>query len=245
MSVPKLPDAHAKDVANLSLLYRLQRDREDAVNEERSLTLRMKARARRVASLACPDHKPKCPRCVALANQWVAGKGDPAMVLALAEMNAPLTVARQPVTAWRKATEKEMEHIARSLPLASFVEATRGFGYLGLAQIMAEAGPLSDYANPAKLWKRFGLAVFDGKAQRRTTDKELAAAMGFAPRRRAVMWNIGDSLIKQGVEYRAVYLARKAYEEDQHPELRPIQRHRRAQRYMEKRLLRDLWRAWR
>src|SRR3990167_3705682 len=134
---------------DLSLLYRLQRDREDAVNEERSLTLRMKARARRVASLTCRDHKPKCPRCVALASQWSAGKGDPAMVLALAEMNAPLTVARQPVTAWRRASEKEMERIARSLPLASFVAATRGFGYLGLAQIVAEAGPLSDYANPA------------------------------------------------------------------------------------------------
>src|SRR3990167_4901722 len=245
MSVPMLPDAHAGDVANLSLLYRLQRDREDAVNEERSLTLRMKARARRGAPLPGQATRRKRPRCVALASQWSAGKGDPAMVLALAEMNAPLTVARQPVTAWRKATEKEMEHIARSLPLASFVEATRGFGYLGLAQIVAEAGPLSDYANPAKLWKRFGLAVFDGKAQRRTTDKELAIVMGFAPRRRAVMWNIGDSLIKRGVEYRAVYLVRKAYEEEQHPELRPIQRHRRAQRYMEKRLLRDLWRAWR
>ena len=77
--------------------------------------------------------------------------------------------------------ETKYEHMmafAKALPVASFVEETRGFGYLGLAQIVAEAGDLSNYANPAKLWKRFGLAVIDGRAQRRVADKELAIVHG-------------------------------------------------------------------
>jgi len=227
-----------------SRLYELQRDREDAVNEERSLTLRMKARLRRVASTTCPDHKPKCERCRKMAAQWFAGKGDEREVGAALELNAPLFVAQVPVHRWRLATEKEMVSIACGSPLAPFVWQTRGFGYLGLAQILAEAGDLSNYANPGKLWKRFGLAVFDGKAQRRSSDRDLAIEMGFSPRRRAVMWNIGDSLVKQGVKYRQLYLERKAYEQATSPGLRPIQYHRRAQRFMEKRLLRDLWSFW-
>jgi hypothetical protein len=61
------------------------------------------------------------------------------------------------------------------------------------------------------------------------------------------MWNIGDALIKgnRAGKYRTFYLRRKEYELQRDPEMKPIKAHRRAQRYMEKRLLRDLWRAWR
>lgn len=227
-----------------SLLYQLQRDREDAVNEERSLTLRMKARLRMLASVDCPDHKLKCARCKDLANGWFAGKGEPMQVAVATLHNSFLLRAQEPVTAFRRQTEKQMTAIAKASPLASFVERTLGFGYLGCAQVLAEAGDLSDYANPAKLWKRFGLAVIDGGAQRRVAG-EAALVHGFAPKRRAVMFCIGDALIKKRGEYREVYDARKAYEIETHPELPPIRHHRRAQRYMEKRLLREIWREWR
>lgn len=62
---------------------------------------------------------------------------------------------------------------------------------------------------------------------------------------------IGDALIKQNKapdggdgEYRMVYLERKGIEQQKAPELAPIVHHKRAMRYMEKRLLRNLWRAW-
>ena len=65
-------------------------------------------------------------------------------------------------------------------------------------------------------------------------------------RRRSAIWTIGDSLIKQNEDgYRAVYDERKQYEKARDPEMSKMYAHRRAQRYMEKRLLRDLWRAWR
>lgn len=227
-----------------SLLYQLQRDREDAVNEERSLTLRMKARLRMLASLDCPDHKPKCKRCVDLANAWHSGKGDPQAVTVAALHNEWLHRAQAPVTAYKRDVERQMTAIAKASPMAPFVERTLGLGYLGMAQILAEAGDLSNYANPGKLWKRFGLAVIDGGAQRRVSGEE-AALHGFAPKRRAVMFCIGDALIKKQGEYRALYLERKAYEIALHPDLPPIRHHRRAQRYMEKRLLREIWREWR
>jgi hypothetical protein len=82
-------------------------------------------------------------------------------------------------------------------------------------------------------------------------------------RRRSVMYMIGDTMLKAQVravkdadgektdertslgEYGRVYLDRKKYEIDRNPEIKPIIAHRRAQRYMEKKLLKDLWVSWR
>jgi hypothetical protein len=69
----------------------------------------------------------------------------------------------------------------------------------------------------------------------------------YSRQRRSRMWNIGDTLIKgnRDGDYRTAYLERKDYELQRDPDMQPIKAHRRAQRYMEKRLLRDLWQAWR
>ena len=62
----------------------------------------------------------------------------------------------------------------------------------------------------------------------------------------AALFTIGDSMIKSRCSpYREVYDARKAYELERNPEIKPIVAHRRAQRYMEKRLLKHLWQRWR
>ena len=71
---------------------------------------------------------------------------------------------REPFDAMRKAAEKEMEKLAGDLPVAIWIESVRGAGMLGLATIVAEAGDLSNYPNPAKLWKRLGFAPYDGLA---------------------------------------------------------------------------------
>lgn len=61
------------------------------------------------------------------------------------------------------------------------------------------------------------------------------------------MHNLGDALIKQNQDgaYRPMYLERKKLEILKAPDLQLIVHHKRAMRYMEKRYLRDLWRAWR
>jgi hypothetical protein len=90
-----------------------------------------------------------------------------------------------------------------------------------------------------------GVGLVDGQRQRRTTDADLAVRMGYNAERRSVLYCIGDSLLKKQNPYRELYLQRKAYEQEKAPDGTKMLWHRRAQRYMEKRLLRDLWRAWR
>jgi len=138
---------------------------------------------------------------------------------------------------------KRMEKLAKQLPVWEWCEGVRGFGPLNLAKIVAEAGMLHNYPGPAKLWRRMGLAVINGKSQRRVTG-DAALEQGYSPHRRSLMFNVGGPLIKQGEEYREIYLERKEVEREKLPEGSKMHIHLRAQRYMEKRLLRDLWREW-
>lgn len=147
------------------------------------------------------------------------------------------------IHAARLVPEKNMKKLARELPVWAWTESINGMGELGLAQIIAETGDLCNYTNPAKVWKRMGLAVINGKSQRRVKG-EGALEQGYSPRRRAIMFVIGDSMIKKQNLYRELYLKRKAYEEMKLPDSTKMHWHRRAQRWMEKRLLSDLWRQW-
>lgn len=184
----------------------------------------------------------------------------------LAQFGAfPLIEARDQLHSHRLKAERGVKNAAAQLPIIEWIDTVKGCGHLGLGLIIGEAGDLTRYDNPAKLWKRMGLAVFDGRAQRRIAAKpdvargrtkrqaaDDAIAMGYSPRRRSLMHVIGDCLIKQNKNpdgsdgyYRALYLERKARETELHPDLSLIHRHKRAMRYMEKRFLLHLWQEWR
>lgn len=166
------------------------------------------------------------------------------------------------------AATKEMERLASSLPVwTDFGEAVKGFGARSLAVIIGEAGDIGSYATVAKLWKRMGLAVMDGVRQgglRKTASADEWIAHGYNAKRRSYMFVIGDVLVKNKSAYRDVYLERKQYERDRavsigltvapaakipaarkHEFMSDGHIHKRAQRYMEKRLLKHLWQAWR
>lgn len=176
--------------------------------------------------------------------------------------------ARAPFDTVEAAALKEMRRLAASLPVwTEFAEPIPGVGETSLAIIVAEAGDLSNYPSKGHLWKRMGLAVIDGRPQGRPGKGATAQDWideKYSPLRRSRMWTIGDALIKAQGPYREVYLARKLYERERAEAAGltvapsgkiPAKRaaefisdghiHRRAQRYMEKRLLRDLWQAWR
>lgn len=175
--------------------------------------------------------------------------------------------AREPFDGVEKTAVKNMERLAAGLPVwGAFGAGVRGFGLKSLAVIVAEAGDLSDYPTKGHLWKRMGLAVLDGVRQgglAKGATNEAWIAHGYSPSRRSRVWNIGDAMLKAQIRkvkddadedtgerialgpYGEAYLRRKAYEVAREPEIAPIKAHRRAQRYMEKRLLRDLWQAWR
>jgi hypothetical protein len=142
--------------------------------------------------------------------------------------------------------DKPLIALAKQLPVYPWVDSVKGLAAISLAQIIGEVGNLSLYDNPAKVWKRMGLAVMpDGQRQRRVAG-DAAIEHGYNPSRRAVMWVVGDNLIRATNEtYYGLFLERREDEREINPEAAPIAHMRRAHRYMEKRLLRDLWRAWR
>lgn len=157
-------------------------------------------------------------------------------------------LATKPITKDENALIRELEKLAVQLPVwNSFGTKVRGFGALSLANIVGEAGNLSNYPDKSKLWKRMGVGLVDGKRQGApgpNATKEDWIKHGYTPRRRSAMWNIGNSLVKgnQDGDYRMAYLARKRVKLEcgytrKHADLD-------AQRYMEKRFLRDLLRAW-
>ena len=155
-----------------------------------------------------------------------------------------------------KNTEAEMRESAIKLPPWPWVESVNGLGALGLAIIIGEAGDLAGYSTKMKLWKRLGLATFDGKAQRKCTDPVLAEIYGYNPRRRSAIWTIADSLLRAKNKYSDAYHARREYEITNHPELLrkrdddgtihlTAHGNKKAKRYAEKMMIRDLWQAWR
>lgn len=160
-------------------------------------------------------------------------------------VSLPYQLAEEPLRHNRAMLEKRLEKLAQQLPVYAWVASIRGLGALGLAQIVGETGDLANYANPAKVWKRMGLAVIGGERQRKVIG-DAALEHGYNPKRRSVMWVIGDSLLKgnRDGEYRTYYLAEKDRQRELHPELSDMQTHLRAKRHMEKRLLRDLWVVW-
>lgn len=279
-------------------LRELHRQRQDLHRAEKSLTLQIRAKCRRVAGLSfekMAEQKKEADKIYAA----IFGEGDHPAALLLTGSCEPFIQARDGIVGvdvkgkkevvhkgfihQRAEIEKQMEALAKTLPVAPWVAATKGFGFGNLAAVIAETGNLSLYANPAKVWKRMGLAVIGGGRQRRVTGKE-ALKHGYSPTRRSVMWNVGQCLFRAQSarvdketgeiktpagplrviydEQKALCMAKleaRAAADPEHAKKymkldadgEPIKyspkahAHNMALRYVEKRALRDLWRAWR
>jgi hypothetical protein len=157
----------------------------------------------------------------------------------------PLLDAHARISAHREMAEHDLEREAKQLPAYAWVETVKGLSACTFGQIIGETGDLSGYASVAKLWKRMGLGLVDGERQRRCLEANKAIKMGFNPRRRAIMFVVGTSLMRQRGAYYEVYKQRRLIEDERLADGPKKKAHLRSQRYMEKRLLRDLWRVWR
>lgn len=162
----------------------------------------------------------------------------------------------------KRIIEKKMEKAVASLGMEDFIASVSGFSSVQLANIIGEAGDIANYGTVSRLWKRMGMAVIDGVRQSKQSDKGKALDHGYNPSRRSAMWNIGETLIKAQIRSAKddagektgesiaigplgqVYLDRKKYYAALHLEKTKAHIHNDAKRYMEKRLLKMLWRAW-
>ena len=211
----------------LNVLYDLTRQYTDIQNARTNISRQLKAIDRRGERNNAP------------AKQVTAWK------LPLQEVHDTLKTKERQI---KTSVVKEF----RKLPIAPWVkEYAKGAGEFNTSLILAEAGNLYNYPTVAKLWKRMGLAVIDGRAQRKCANKELAEKHGFSPYRRRIMYNTGQSLMKAGAGnyYYDLYIEKKAYRaalNEALPEKSKDYRnaHNWALRYIEKRYLRELWKAW-
>lgn len=177
-----------------------------------------------------------------------------------------------PLVEDRAKVEREMKKLARGLSAwTGFAADVLGAGELGLSIIVGECGDLSNYPNPAKVWKRLGLAPYRDKAAstwRREggLSAEEWTELGYNPKRRAEIYAcIGDPLFRaqtaalkrsggghvhcdtpcHGVApYRIVYDRRRARTAETHPDWTKAHSHNDALRVMTKAFIRDLWCAW-
>lgn len=157
----------------------------------------------------------------------------------------PLIEARAVIHAACLKPTLRMRRIVRQLPIYAFMEGIHGFGEIALAQILGEAGDLSRFPSFYHLNSWMGVKVMpDGKRQRRIAGLGLIENPYCAPRR-AILAVIGEALKNFDSPYRDFYLLEKERQRGKMPDASKMHIHKRARRHMEKRLLRDLWRAWR
>lgn len=167
-----------------------------------------------------------------------------------------------------KEIDAEIEKLAGQLPHSKFVEdKIPGIALLSYGLLIGVTGNLSNYSTPAKVWKRLGLAPItkDGVTQagstwrnpktRRAgatlTDEEWIAA-GYSPQRRSLIWNMGAGMLRAGLRkkkatnaFTKLYVERKAASKKQQPNLSDKAHHLRAQRAMEKHVVKKIWQLWR
>lgn len=172
----------------------------------------------------------------------------------------------------KRAYEKQMIKIGQQLPLHDWYCQHEGCSDIGFCMLMAEIGNMKNYSNPAKVWKRMGLSVQGGRAEKNDIKGQNT---GYSKRRRAIAYQISSSIIKKHGHYREIYDVRKAYEVErdlnggtaeyveanrsrmvnqfQSPDNKKLIKNNqlpksvidsRAQRYMVKRLLCDMWNEW-
>lgn len=172
--------------------------------------------------------------------------------------------------ALRERAERTMEALAAQLPVAPFVAGVPGFSLRGLALIVGNAGDLSGYPDAAGkdgtacLWKRFGLAPYQGRAPSSwRRGGGLSAAeweeVGYKPSRAGDLYGVVTVplfMAKAKSVYGLVYAEKKARYDQRVIEtaaLAPGDRDKwtpkradmAARRAMVKCLLKNLWQAWR
>lgn len=220
------------------------------------------------------ERKEIVKKTMSLIKQCRAGNAS-AEYLDVADMIIESDKSRRSWDKLRAQRERALEKLAKAIPaVASMKKKALGVGYLGMAQIIGEAGDLSNYANPGKLWKRLGLAPYQGFAMsswmrapskdfkgwvpRKLTSAEWIANP-FKPERYAIISQIAQWLwVKQWIgkekappdgipagNYGEIYRDRRRHTAQTHPEWTPMHSHRDALRYMNKRFTRNFWSEWR
>jgi len=180
------------------------------------------------------------------ADQFIAdvlrgrSECDPFLAFNILLMEQPIQSINQYLDGYRDANKNKnigrdqlMEELAMRLPIAPWVRLPeqRGLGFLSLAQIIGETHNLDGYDGIAKVWARMACHPYTHHGQTRMASTwrsgkegsltaEAWTEYGYCPRRRALMYVIGENLVKLNGDgpYRARYLDAKVKAFAAHPE---------------------------
>jgi hypothetical protein len=205
-----------------------------------------------------PDAEKIVRRAKHIVAAFLAGKNLTDDILLAEALAVDLGVARVQIKishAVERSIVSKMERMGRTFPAYAFAKSVLGFGDLGFAVLVAEAGDLSRYSKVDKLWSRLGLSPYEGHALSNWRKKgglssEEWDRLGYKPQRRAEIFGvIEDPLFRiqasRNGPYHAVYLARRERTAETHPEWTKGHSHDDAKRVMVKKLIADTWSAWR
>ena len=233
------PAHETQNTTVIATIQELWRRRQTLHRAEKSLTLQAKAICRRYVG----GDKDEADKLFATVTGQLCSDAHEFAAVTVAIFD--LMMPREIVKGRRLAIEKELAELAKTLPVYPWWEAIRGVGAMSLATLTGECGDIGSYKSASAVWKRMGLAVVNGERQRRVTGPD-ALLHGYSPQRRSVAWNIGVAIMrsqKAGQPLRDYYDSEKAKQLAKG--LTKGHAHNRACRHMTKRLLAELYGAWR
>lgn len=214
-------------------------------------------------------------RAATVVDALMAGKDAPEKDADVAERIAPqLGIFRAMMIPAIKAiseVEKAMVGLAKKLPAIGFVQSVAGLGIKAFAIVISETGDLAKYPKKGHLWKRIGLAPFASAGEVKACSSwrksgglsaEEWIAAGYRPQRLAEIYACVaipmaqgkqlEAAKKSGTEYGRplgpygeIYVRRRELTAQRYPEWTRAHARADALRIMSKRVIRDLWRAWR
>lgn len=256
----------------VNAIVELQIKRKFAIKLANKQTNAVRALARRQCGFkwqADDDEREKVnKRAADIITRGLAGKEQRPEDFAIAQDLAPelelLNACLAPLEKRRHDIEAEMRRLTRLLPGYEWARAVAGLGEIGVAVIVGEAGDIAKYPNIRHLWRRLGLAPYDGRAMSNWHGNELTAdewtECGYSPQRRAQIYAcVGDSLGKHQLgsakkagtdfsvakgPYGDVYVRRRTHCLETHPDWTRMHAHGDAMRVMTKAVIKDFWRAW-
>lgn len=256
-----------KTIEEIRAHYREMRFME---NQRKRMDLAFQSFVRTLCGYTTHVKSPANTAALKRAQALIAGKApDDPLVGRVEWIRGGNESACAPFIGMEREKVKEIEAAVKKLPIwTEWAEPIPGLGAKGIGIIIGEAGDVGSYRSEAALWKRMGVGVIDQIAQgklRENAPAELWILHGYNRKRRAALFTIGDSLIKaRKSPYRALYLSQKDIIrqrlEAEGFEIKPAAMiksgekatcfsdghvHRRAQRWMEKKLLRHMYRNWR
>lgn len=216
------------------------------------------------------EEAPKALKETALAIVRAVAEGKPLkgenakIAEAVADFVGPVMGGVPQLEKAEKAKVKAMEKLAARLPspVVEFQKSRKGFGLRGLAVIIATChgdgmNGLADFSEIAKVWRRMGLEASPADKERvmYKINRSQAFAFIYDPIIRAQIRRVGDEATATGpdgqryLDAKAKYLRRVELTADlpkgSKEKWTPKRADLAARRVMAKRLLKDLWRAWR